>query len=597
MTNGSQKNKRLRWRTFLLLIILCSFIVRGIWRTPRKTWSLSDSTEASRMPATLDPGATDGDEIHRVILISIDTLRADHLGCYGYSRNTSPNIDALATQSVLFNHAVAPVPITLPSHCSMLTGATPLHHKVHDNVGFQLADSSTTLAEILKDNGFITGAIIGAFPLDSQFGLAQGFDTYNDHIMPPPGGPLERKAQEVTRLANIWLDTHRQDKFFLFLHYYDPHGFYLPHDDFRFTSWLPVPSEKDKYDGEIAYTDYYVGRVIDKLKEIGLYDSTLIVLVGDHGESLGEYGEKTHMFFIYHSSLHVPLIFKLPGLSETIRVDDVVGIVDIVPTICRLLDIDPAVEFQGWDLSPYFRPELPAAADRAVYSESFVPTKYDAQSLLALTTNRYKYIHTTRPELYDLLENPRETRNIIADHPDLAAGLHDRLMHILGAAAPSDQASTIQLDKASLQRLAALGYVGGVAATDFDLTEDKEDPKDLIDFHNLWEHVHTSLAKGEYGKAKKLLRRVISDRPDFHDPSMDLFARTFATHSNVKLRDPDFAIFLAKHGAEVTEYRDPQNLMALTSVYDAAGQHDQARKIAVIALELQRESQTPPTSP
>ena len=594
MNPVARKNRPFPWRRALLLIVVSAFIVRGFCRVPRRTWSLSDAAETSRVPTALDPAATYSQDIRRVILISIDTLRADHLGCYGYSRNTSPNLDALAAQGVRFNHALSPVPITLPAHCSMLTGTTPLHHQVHDNVGFQLSDSATTIAEMLQSNGFTTGAIIGAFPLDSQFGLSQGFDTYNDHIMARPGAAMERNAEEVTLLANTWLKTHRDDKFFLFLHYYDPHGFYQPHQEFRFTSWLPILSEKDKYDGEIAYTDYYVGRVMDNLRKLDLYDSTLIILVGDHGESLGEHGESTHMFFIYHSSIHVPLILKLPESSQAITVNDVVGIVDIVPTICQLLGIDPGPDLQGRDLSLYFDPAQPATSDRAVYTESFVPTKYNAQSLLALVTNRYKYIHTTQPELYDLLKDPRETDNVITDHPDAAGALHDRLIHLLATAGPADPAGRIQLDRASLERLQALGYVGDTITANFDFTDEKEDPKDLIDLHELWDTVHTAMAQQQYPQAQKRLRRLIDQRPDFYDPSLDVFARSFANHPDPKLRDADFAITLALHGAQATQYRNLENLKALTAVYVSSGRRDEARSIATLALKLQDEIETAP---
>ena len=207
-------------------------------------------------------------EIRNVLLISIDTCRADRLGCYGYSRRTTPNIDALAAEAVLFTHAVAPVPLTLPSHSSMLTGTIPPYHRVHNNDNYRLGESNVTLAEVLSENGFATGAVIGAFVLDSQFGLAQGFETYNDSLKERNKRTLtsynERTADEVTRLANNWLQEHFNERFFLFLHYFDPHIPYKPHK-------IPGPSsQKDLYDGEIVYTDQYIGKVIKKLKHLGL---------------------------------------------------------------------------------------------------------------------------------------------------------------------------------------------------------------------------------------------------------------------------------------------------------------------------------------
>ena len=505
MSRSANRNRVLPWRRYLLAIIVCVVVVRTVWRLPRRTWSLEDSSQASGIAAALDPAAGSAKDIRHVILISIDTLRADHLGCYGYSRNTSPNIDALAAQSVLFNHAVAPVPITLPSHCSMLTGTIPPHHNVRDNIGYQLSNSSVTLAEILKETGFVTGAIVGAFALDGQFGLNQGFDTYDDSIQQQHQANFafrnERQAEEVTQLANKWLRKHYKDKFFLFLHYYDPHDRYVSHEQFRYASLPFISRVRDQYDSEIAYTDYYLGRFIDTLKKTGIYDSSLIIFASDHGESLDEHRERTHTFFIYHSTVHVPLLIKLPGQSGPAKVSDVVGLIDIVPTVCGLLGIGPGSVVQGQDLMARFRLDQPAQPDRSIYCESLVPTKYEGQSLFGLVTKRYKYLQTARPELYDLLNDPHETDNLIHQYADLANTLRDRLIHIIGDTAPADGNSRIQLDKASLERLTALGYVGTSVQEGFDLEQDKEDPKDIIGLFRSCEDASICMFRQEYTKA------------------------------------------------------------------------------------------------
>ena len=236
------------------------------------------------------------ENIRNVLLISIDTCRADHLSCYGYPRQTTPNIDALAAQGALFENTIAPVPITLPAHSSMLTGTIPPYHGVHDNGEYQLDQSNVTLAEILKQSGFTTGGIISAFVLDSAFGIDQGFDTYNDRFEKERrtvGDISERIGAEASRFAITWLQQHKDEKFFLFLHYFDPHADYLPPEPFA------SKFARNPYAGEIAYTDHCIGLVLNKLKELQLYDSTLIIITGDHGEMRHEHGESTHSYFIY----------------------------------------------------------------------------------------------------------------------------------------------------------------------------------------------------------------------------------------------------------------------------------------------------------
>ena len=287
--------------------------------------------------------------IRHIILISIDTCRADHLSCYGYPQKTTPNIDQFAQEGILFKNVMTPLPMTLPAHISMLTGQNPLYHNVHNNTN-RLGQSNLTLQEILQSNDFVTGAILSSFVLDSQFGLNQGFDSYNDRFEKSVHGVdgNERHGEEASRVAIKWIEENRDEKFFLFLHYYDPHHVYEPPEPFasRF--------HDSPYAGEIAFTDHCIGQVIQKLKELDLYDSTLIIIAGDHGEMLGEHGEVTHQYFIYQGAIRVPLILKLPEQQKAKKIKDCVGLVDIVPTICSLLDIKPQPQMQGRNLVDYF---------------------------------------------------------------------------------------------------------------------------------------------------------------------------------------------------------------------------------------------------
>src|SRR5436190_22310386 len=303
-----------------------------------------------------------------VVFITIDTLRPDHLGCYGDKQIGTPNIDTLAADGTRFERAYTAVPVTLPSHTVIFTGTYPTLSGVHDFAANKLSPTQATLASVLKDNGYTTGAVIGSAVLDSRFGLNHGFDFYYDHF--DFNRLLETNLDEMERPGNIvadvtldWLSKNYQKKFFLWMHLYDPHFPYRP----------PAPySEQYKdrpYDGEVAFADAQVGRLIRFLKEKGLYQNTLIVLSGDHGESLGEHGEKTHGFFIYNSTLHVPLLFHLPRSSvHTVR--DPVNLADLMPTVLNILKIDVPSQVQGTDLMPIVSGKAPDA--RRLYAESFL---------------------------------------------------------------------------------------------------------------------------------------------------------------------------------------------------------------------------------
>ena len=592
MSRPTTKKNQHTLLKFIMLVVIV-LVGQNLLRIPRTRWSAKDSSRDAATMHDVIRGVTRPKDISRVVLISLDTLRADHLGCYGYSRNTSSNIDALAGESILFQHAISPMPLTLPAHSSMMTGTNPYHHQVHDNINSHLGPSNITLAEILKENGFVTGAIIGAFALDAQFGLDQGFDTYNDALdnsqqlsefLPFSN---ERPAEEVTRLAGQWFEEHQAERSFLFVHYYDPHFPYLWHENTPFKYPFLFQSYNDRYDSEIAYTDRWLGVLIDGLKQLGLYDSTLIIVVGDHGESLQDHREGAHGFFIYHSSIHVPLIIKLPGFSTGMSVNEVVSIIDIVPTVCQLLGIDPPAQVEGQDLFANTRRDN----DRALYCESLTPTTYNGASLTGLVSDRYKYIRTARPELYDMYEDPRETENVIGEHPAMAAAFEDLLLRMIRGRPDYPAESRIPLDEETRQRLATLGYIGGVIETDYEITAAKEDPKDIIEFYENWQKMYLWIAAKQYSLARDHVLDVITERPHFCDTLMSTVAYALATDSDPAVRDPDAAITIARHGAEVTKYRDQYSLKALTAAYQAAGRREEATRTALILLDLVAEKE------
>ena len=502
-------------------------------------------------------------KVRRVILISIDTCRADYLGCYGYERNTSPNMDALAAEATVFTHAISPIPLTLPAHGSMLTGTIPPVHGLHDNLNSRLSESNTTIAEVLKQNGLATAAIISTYVLDSQFGMSQGFDNYNDEFEEPVMGHedmFERSGAEASRLACEWLDENHQENFFFFLHYYDPHTTYAPPE--------PFASEyaDNLYAGEIAHTDNCISKVIDKLKALGIYESSLIIIVGDHGEGLGEHGEEEHGYFIYDGFIRVPFIVKSPMQRKPKRIDRPVSLVDVVPTICGYLGITPPEGIQGVDLSKLPDKTDDADKPRYIYCESLYPTLYKCNPLLGVVEGRWKYIETTRPELYDLSKNPGETKNLIQIEPHRARILSENLRLILTQHnKPGQAGDEFAMDDQARRRLESLGYIGDSDVDQsLEMNPNKEDPKDLIQYHEYTFRVIRHNYQREYDKAVGLCNKMIELRPDLPHGELWLTRIAFSQeqYENViehgqkyldlvdlaDQRDPDGLVLGSSHG-------------------------------------------------
>jgi arylsulfatase A-like enzyme/Tfp pilus assembly protein PilF len=456
--------------------------------------------------------------IRNVLLISIDTLRADHVSAYGFPRSTTPNIDAVAREGVLFKGVYTPVPMTLPAHVSMLTGTLPPTHGLRDNLQNRLPDASLTLAEMLKPKGFTTGAIVSTFVLDRRFGTSQGFDSYDDRFQAVHkiGDLSERKGDEAARLARDWLDEHKEQPFFLFVHFYDPHDPYAPPEPFA-SKWSAHP-----YEGEVAFADHCVGQVLEKLRQLGLYDDTLIVITGDHGEMLGEHGELNHGFFIYEGALRVPLVMRVPRAPAASRQVDVpVSLIDIVPTIVSLVGAPLPREVQGVDLSPWLTGQGAGGGARPLYAETVTPTHYyGASSLLGVILDGWKYIESTRPELYDLRSDPAEAVNLLEREPAKADALGRTLVAILAAAgrAPGPAPESAALDEASRERLAALGYLGrGGDTSSHGFDRSKEDPKDLIAFFRKDQRLNKLVEDKKYAEARTLCDDMLRQRPGFAD--------------------------------------------------------------------------------
>ena len=565
-------------------------------------------------------------KIRNIILISIDTCRADHLSCYGYPKNTTPNIDAFAQGATRFEKVVSPAPITLPAHSSMLTGTIPPTHGVHYNHA-QLAASNQTLAEILKSRGFTTSGIVSTYVLYRQLGLSQGFDTYDDEFKNEHEDAYgqERKGGKTTQIALDWLAQHKDDdKSFLFLHYYDPHDDYEPPEPFA------TRFDGDPYAGEIAFVDHCIGQVIQKLKDLKLYDSTLLIITGDHGEMLGEHGESTHAYFIYQSAIHVPLIVKLPRQKTGITISDPVGLIDIVPTICSLLKINPPADIQGIDISPFLHGQIPDDYERYLYSETVGPGRIGASSLTAITHGKWKYIHAPRPELYNLETDPSEEHNLVEEEHQRARILEDKLQQTLEQSVREDTDSHVELSAEALRRLESLGYVAGKSTGKLEFDGDKPDPKDLIHLYTQLNKAHSLKHKKEYEQASNLLKELIHQLPNSVEiyiqlgdickyqrdvnqaivyyrqaytidptsilityPLLNDLAWKQASMPSLPSRDVEEALKYAKEACKRVGFEDPNSLDTLAVAYAAVGDFEKATETARIAIRAAKSSKNP----
>lgn len=448
-----------------------------------------------------------------VLLVTIDTLRADHVGCYGYGKIKTPALDGLARQGVRFENAYAQVPITLPSHTVILTGTYPMFNGVRDFTSRGLPDNIPTLAEILRRQGYQTAAFVSSFALSSMWGLNRGFEVYDDFIGTAAEQnkslfQAERRGDRTTDRMLDWM-AHRDARrpFFVWLHLYDPHSPYDPPEPYR-SRYAARP-----YDGEIAFDDEQVGRVMARLRALNLYENTLIVFVSDHGESLGEHGEGEHGFFIYDATIRVPLILKLPGPLPAGRlIAQPVATVDLAPTIAQVCGISPEQtrSFQGRSLLELMR-DSGAVRPDAVYAESFYPRdSFGWHELRAVIGPQFKYIQAPRAELYDLRSDPGERRNILATQSTLANALREKLSELeTRYQGKEDLSSPSPLDSETVEKLKSLGYLSFQAAPAPDDTGLKlSDPKDKVSTFEKLLRALVLTREGKYAQADRLLTQL-----------------------------------------------------------------------------------------
>jgi choline-sulfatase len=542
-----------------------------------------------------------------VLLITLDTTRADSLGCYGHPTIRTPRIDAFAAEGALFEQCVTTAPITLPAHASILTGTDPYVHGVRTN-GQVMADAgNATLAEILSDIGYVTGARVAAFVLHSRFGISQGFESYED-VERVSHAPVreqqekgrtdalsatialvqqypERRADAIADSTIAWLEERSAEggetPFFLWTHFFDPHEPWTPPARLRNRFGSP-------YLGEIAFVDEQVGRVLDTLEHLGLDGKTLVVIVGDHGEGLGDHGEETHTCFLYDTTVRVPLIIRAPGLlSRGKRIPEQVRVTDITPTILDLLGCPPLEGVQGVSLLSLVNGQ--AGDGLVAYSETMIP-RYDFElsHLRSLRKAGWKYIHAPGPELYEVSVDGREAHNVAADHPDRVAAMRAALRGILENAPPpasdggSDGPAT-SLDQADRERLMALGYLGGGGdckggELSFFVPEG-EDPKDRLRELSLVANGLVAMRDEHPEEALRLLREAMGLYPRWWIP-IDLAATVLARNG----RAAEAVTLVAGFVTAEPERADARLRLGL--LHGEAGAREEARECLTESLRL-----------
>ncbi len=511
-----------------------------------------------------------------LVLVTVDTLRADHLPAYGYGMVEAPAISRLASEGLRFAAAFTPAPLTLPSHSSLFTGLLPVNHGVRDNGGFHLDVRHATLAETLKKEGYATAAFVSAFVLDSRWGLARGFDTYFDEFTVSAAdlgamARVQRPAADTWVQARTWLDGHLSDRFFAWIHLFDPHTPYAPPEPFR-TTYADRP-----YDGEIAYVDSVIAQITRYLESRSLLENTLVVLVADHGEGLGEHDEDEHGLLAYDSTLHVPWIMRIPNRQFAGRViEEPVSLVDVFPTIAVLMGTSAPSTIDGVDRSGLI--DAGGGNTDVLYAETFYPRlRMGWSELTAIRSGQYKYIRAPVPELYTYREDPGETNNLASRHPEVVSRL-DRILNSVLAERASPGASSNAPDPQTVKQLQALGYVSGAPAT---LVPGHElsDPKSKTGVYRSFTLALQWLSEGREAAGVRALQQVILD-----EPGLEVARRRLRDYWVAKRQFSDARTWLRsalrRHPREAGLWRD------LAIVSRVAGEAADARAAIDRALSL-----------
>lgn len=578
-----------RWPERLLFVLALTLLVAtgGIWVGKRWVDWYRQAQITHQVSAEFEsidhidarPGDLRG---YNVLIITTDTTRADHIGCYGNRGIQTPVLDGLARDGVLCAETITPSPSTMPAHSSLLTGLYPQHHGVRANGTFRLDDKITTLAERLQTQGYRTGAAISSFVLDSRFGLNQGFDFYNDNLTKgmqySPHMFRERPAELTNEPVIEWLKENSSGPFFLWVHYFDPHAVYMPPEPFR------TQYQSALYDGEIAYADSQIGVLLDQLEKLGVRDKTLVVYAADHGEGLGEHGEQTHSLLVYDATLHVPLILHAPAaLPKGKVIRRQTCLVDVVPTVLSLLGEEPPEGLDGVDLCA-----TPPKEPRPILIETMATmVSHGWAPLIGVRRDDFKYIFAPRPELYELKNDPGELTNVHDQQPEVVRQLSGALAGWLGedpylVTRQAVDLAKVDADEETLRRLAALGYVS-TKRVDLDQAAEMLDPKDMI-IH--WETVQQAIntqAAGNNEDAIQLLESCVAEVPG------DNFARCVLAAAYRQQGDLKRSLAHFELALEHDE-TDPSVLLGIAAIRIARREFDKAEQNINQVLRLQPEN-------
>jgi arylsulfatase A-like enzyme/Flp pilus assembly protein TadD len=516
-----------------------------------------------------------------VLLITLDTTRADRIGAYGYRSGSTPHLDRLAASGVRFEQAYSPAPLTLPAHASLMSGRQPYGHGVRNNGYFVLPDDVPTLAEAYAAAGYDTAAFVSAFVLDRQFGLAQGFAHYDDSLdaatAPASSLESERRGDRTVAAATEWLAKRSSDApFFLWVHLFDAHDPYSPPSPFReqFAGRL--------YDGEIAFSDALVGRLLASAGHDR--GETLVVVAGDHGESLGEHGESTHGLFVYQSALHVPLILSGGAITRTAVVSDPVRLIDVAPTLADITGLAPMIGAEGRSLRQLVEGQASGEEPPPLYAETYFPQFFMGWSpLSSLRAGRWKYIDAPEPELYDLSVDPGEQTNLVAREPARAQSLQRALQSTL--AAHANAATPAPMSDEARQRLASLGYVSVVGAPQKTSEARGADPKHMVGVFEQLLEGNRALAGGDAEAAARNAREVVAK------DGANAFARLLQGRAALALdRNHEAIAAFKEYLALVPQSADAHHWMALAALRLGDRSRALAEEEAALALDPRHTS-------
>ena len=590
----AKKKQPLIWVAIGLVLVVVGVMALLKFRTP-----LADRREAYSF---------------NLLLITLDTTRADHLGCYGYKKAATPNLDRLAAEGWRFNRAYCSAPLTLPSHATILSGLEPVAHGVRNN-GHYLPAGIKTITEVLAASGYKTAAFVSSFSVDSRFGLDRGFESYDDTFeenLPFKTNNAERRAEETFAHFSAWLEKNYQKKFFGWVHYYDPH---LPYDP-------PSPYKEDfasqPYDGEIAYMDFYVGKILDALKSKGVLDKTIIIIAGDHGEGLGDKIERGHGLFLYEETVRVPLIiWNKKIFPKRGTADQTVRLLDIAPTVLELCGAEASqLPVQGKSLLAII--EKKEKKERSALLETFYPREnFGWSELVALVEDRWKYIQCPRPELYDLKADPEERKNLFDSSPEIAARLKKQLesdLLLAGGQGMNKLSGGSGPTAADTEKLRSLGYLNFAPAR---TSSGWPDPKEKLDLLNLIQQAQAAEYQENYAEAEQLYLKILAEVPDSPASYVNLaiaqarqkkMEEAIETLKKGLARLPDSEILLVRLGhtylvsGKVAEafstmnqvlQLNPRNVDALTvcaGILDTIGRKEEAQKYYEQALAIEPES-------